>query len=145
MIALGHLPGLNKMSAVFPGTVGVILLCLGVVCLVQSLFGRWKPAEKGAVPASSVVVLSLGMAGYVLLIPWLGFLAATLLFAGMVTLVSFPEGEEFPGRCRLSPDRSPFVLSLPLDFYGTFPRGMVALNPGGDCRVFVLSFGLQNI
>lgn len=85
VIALGHLRGLNKMSAIFPGTVGGILFFLGVVCLFQSLFGRGKSAEKGVAPVLSVWVVSLGMAGYVALIPWLGFLAATLLFAGTVT------------------------------------------------------------
>jgi Tripartite tricarboxylate transporter TctB family len=75
----------NRLSAVFPQTVGGILAGLGLIHLLQSLF-RPVPATKGStVDGRRALFLTATVVGYVALIGVIGFLPATLLFAGFAT------------------------------------------------------------
>ncbi len=86
VIAFIQVEGLNRMSAVFPRTLAVILLVLSGILLVQSLV---RPPEKKKgetlLASSRILPFLLILVLYAVLIAGLGFLIATILFAGVGT------------------------------------------------------------
>lgn len=79
-VVLWETSGLNKMSAVFPRTIGYILLVLSIIYMITSIM---KPTYEKAfegIDRKKVAVMSLGILLYAVLIWIFGFLIASLCY-----------------------------------------------------------------
>ncbi len=88
---------LNLLSAIFPQTVGGILAGLGLFHLVGSLLRPVVEQRNGAGGRRRGLLLIASMAVYVVLIPMIGFLMATLMFTGF-TVWALQGGKVEPPR-----------------------------------------------
>jgi hypothetical protein len=80
LVALWGTRELNEMSAVFPKTVGIILLVLSIVYLIKSIKKPDYNKVFGSIDKGRVVPMLLGMVIYVALIWAVGFFLASLFF-----------------------------------------------------------------
>jgi hypothetical protein len=79
-VVLWETSGLNEMSAVFPRTIGYILLVLSLFYLVKSIAKPTYEKVFEGTDKRKVLVMSLGVLIYAVLIWIIGFLIASLCY-----------------------------------------------------------------
>lgn len=85
IIALWETRGLSEMSYIFPRTVGVLLFVLSIIYLLSSVW-KGKPGNLlEGIQKRTVLVFVIGVVGYAILIPTIGFLWASIVFMGVIS------------------------------------------------------------
>ncbi|RST76280.1 tripartite tricarboxylate transporter TctB family protein [Siminovitchia acidinfaciens] len=83
-ITLWKTSGLSEMSSVFPRTIGILLLLLSLIYLIVTLVKKTSESYFKSTNRRKVILISLGMAGYVVFISLIGFLLASIVYLSSV-------------------------------------------------------------
>lgn len=75
-------------AGLFPAAIGVLVCAVAAVGLLAGRGGgpgiSWGPGEAGEGAAARVASTSVGLVGFCLLLPWIGYAAAALLLVGFL-------------------------------------------------------------
>ena len=80
IVALWETRGLSEMSYIFPRTVCIILFIMSLVYFFKSLVEKEGMEYFKNVSKRKVILIASGMAGYVILISFIGFLTASIIY-----------------------------------------------------------------
>lgn len=127
-VVLWETSSLNKMSAVFPRTIGYILLVLSLYYLVFSLFKPNYDKVFATIDKKRVSTICFSFVGYTFFIWLIGFLLASLIFMFVTVWYLQNQGEE--------PKRKTFragfcSLLVTFGFYSLFKFIFVVPLPAG--------------
>ena len=100
LAAIWKTKGLNEMSYLFPRTVGLVLLCLSMIYLAAVFVKNGDRKLFEHIHKRQLLVISLGMIGYVALIGLLVFLPASIIYLSSFTWYLMM-GEEKPGNIKV--------------------------------------------
>ncbi|MBB6453670.1 heme O synthase-like polyprenyltransferase [Salirhabdus euzebyi] len=78
--ALWETRGLSEMSYVFPRTAGIILLVCSIIFFIKSIIKKEDKKAFDDINKRKVMVMSLGMIGYLIVIGLVGFLIASIIY-----------------------------------------------------------------
>jgi len=130
IIALWKTRGLSEMSYIFPRTIGIILLMLSIIYLIFSYLRRENKKLFHNIDKSMVVIMGLGMIGYFVLIVICGFLIASILYIGAITLYLQKEEKHKTFNKKLM-HASIFSFSISIVFYLLFKNVFLIQLPTG--------------
>jgi|SRR5699024_6266546 len=88
VIALWQTIGLTKMSYVFPRSIAIILLFLSSIYLINSIIKIIRNNETSffdGIKVKEVLIMGIGMIGYIFSIIFFGFLISSVLYMTFVT------------------------------------------------------------
>jgi hypothetical protein len=91
-VVLWETSGLNEMSAVFPRTIGYILLVLSLFYLVKSIAKPTYEKVFEGTDKRKVLVMSIGVLIYAVLIWIIGFLVASLCY--LFSIIWYLQGKQ---------------------------------------------------